>query len=463
MNYIGIDFGTTNSIAGILGENGKPIFAPLEGDETLMPSAIFVQIPKNEILNASTYRSTQQFIEEQVEQLTSHTFFSLLENKNSKKYFGKEALNEYNQNPLSGYLLRSVKSFLAVDISPLYQDLFSRTISLILGDIKSKSEYFFKKSFDGVLLGRPVNYMGAKVSNKNEQALGIMRNAAKLAGFSDVRFVVEPMAASLGTKEIFQSNSPSLIIDIGGGTTDVVLVQSNQNDKERISVLDEKGERVGGNDFDEYIAISRFGIHIGLNGILKDGAALPNKYVLDCLSTRDINKQRSFRESGNEIHSLILKARNRIQIERLYQAYQMQLQHYLISIAERFKLEISASEQYNFKFGKFTNSFSVRASRDEIRADCIRQTDLILNIVNSVMKDNDLEDKFLRVFITGGMSRSPLITDEIIKRMPNNTKFNRISALFGVAGGIAALSTQLSLSEESYLDKFMFRGIPITR
>ena len=90
MNYLGIDFGTTNSIAGILGENGKPIFAPLEGDEILMPSAIFVQIPKNEILNASSYRSTQQFIQDQVEQLTSYTFFSLLENKNSKKYFGKE-------------------------------------------------------------------------------------------------------------------------------------------------------------------------------------------------------------------------------------------------------------------------------------------------------------------------------------------------------------------------------------
>ena len=52
MNYLGIDFGTTNSIAGILGENSKPIFVPLEGDESLMPSAIFVQIPKNEILES---------------------------------------------------------------------------------------------------------------------------------------------------------------------------------------------------------------------------------------------------------------------------------------------------------------------------------------------------------------------------------------------------------------------------
>ena len=56
MNYLGIDFGTTNSIAGILGENSKPIFVPLEGDESLMPSAIFVQIPKNEILESKKLR-----------------------------------------------------------------------------------------------------------------------------------------------------------------------------------------------------------------------------------------------------------------------------------------------------------------------------------------------------------------------------------------------------------------------
>jgi hypothetical chaperone protein len=352
---------------------------------------------------------------------------------------------------------------LAVDISPLYQDLFSRTISLILGDIKSKAEYFFKRSFDGVLLGRPVNYMGASMSNKNEQALGIMRNAAKLAGFKDVRFVIEPMAASLGTKEIFQSMSPSLIIDIGGGTTDVVLLQSNQNDKERISVLDTKGERVGGNDFDEFIAIERFGHQIGLNSILKDGSTLPNKYVLDCLSTRDINKQKNFRESGSEIYSYIPRVKNPNRIERLYQAHQMQLQHYLISIAERFKLEISTSEHFGYKFEKFTNPFSVRASRDEIKKDCDRQSEQILNNVNSVMKKNELDNKFLRVFITGGMSRSPLITDKIVERMPKNTQISRISALFGVAGGIAALSTQLSLSEESYIEKFSFRGIPITR
>jgi hypothetical protein len=44
MEYLGIDFGTTNSLAGIVDDNKKLQLVPLEGQEFEMPSAIFLQI-----------------------------------------------------------------------------------------------------------------------------------------------------------------------------------------------------------------------------------------------------------------------------------------------------------------------------------------------------------------------------------------------------------------------------------
>jgi hypothetical protein len=42
---------------------------------------------------------------------------------------------------------------------------------LVLKHIKQKSESHFSSAFDGVVIGRPVNYMGANSPAQNEQAI----------------------------------------------------------------------------------------------------------------------------------------------------------------------------------------------------------------------------------------------------------------------------------------------------
>jgi hypothetical protein len=44
MNYLAVDFGTTNSLAGIIDERGKLNLVQLEENEFEMPSSIFLKV-----------------------------------------------------------------------------------------------------------------------------------------------------------------------------------------------------------------------------------------------------------------------------------------------------------------------------------------------------------------------------------------------------------------------------------
>jgi len=73
------------------------------------------------------------------------------------------------------------------------------------------------------------------------------KDAAMQAGAQDVFLIREPLAAAIGARVPVSDPNGSLIIDIGGGTTEVAVVALN-------GIVESNSIRVGGNKCDEYIA-----------------------------------------------------------------------------------------------------------------------------------------------------------------------------------------------------------------
>ena len=48
MAACGLDFGTSNTTLGVAAIGGQPVLAPLEGDGTTLPSAIFFDFAQRE-------------------------------------------------------------------------------------------------------------------------------------------------------------------------------------------------------------------------------------------------------------------------------------------------------------------------------------------------------------------------------------------------------------------------------
>lgn len=83
----------------------------------------------------------------------------------------------------------------------------------------------------------------AEITSVEERAV---RDAAKLAGAGSVDIIEEPMAAAIGAGLPIDGPSGNMVIDIGGGTTDVAVISLG-------GIVVSQSIRVAGNKMDEAI------------------------------------------------------------------------------------------------------------------------------------------------------------------------------------------------------------------
>lgn len=131
-----------------------------------------------------------------------------------------------------------------------------------------------------------------------------IHDATRQAGAREVYLIPEPMAAAIGAGIPVNEAYGSMVVDIGGGTSEVAVISLN-------GIVYAHSVRIGGDRFDNAIidyVRRNFGILIGVptaERIKKEiGCAYPSEEVYD-LEVRGINQQegapRSFTINSNEV------------------------------------------------------------------------------------------------------------------------------------------------------------------
>ncbi len=95
----------------------------------------------------------------------------------------------------------------------------------MMSNVKRHAETHLGQSITQTVIGRPVNFLGRGGDASNRQAEGILSRAATRAGFKDVEFQFEPVAAGLEYESSLTEDKNVLVVDIGGGTTDCSFIQ----------------------------------------------------------------------------------------------------------------------------------------------------------------------------------------------------------------------------------------------
>lgn len=141
-------------------------------------------------------------------------------------------------------------------------------------------KYFINKSIGMWNLFRPevVISVPAGITSTEERAV---INAAKEAGAKEVYLVKEPLLASLGAGIPIHSSEGNMIVNIGGGTTEVAVISLG-------GIVAWSSLRVAGNRFDqaimEYVR-KKYGLAIGEttseNVKIAVGSAMSNKTKLE--------------------------------------------------------------------------------------------------------------------------------------------------------------------------------------
>jgi hypothetical chaperone protein len=256
---VGIDFGTTNSALAVADASGSSRLALFQSEEE--PA-----LP--------TFRSL--------------LYFSAEERGADRRPLvvaGPDAIRKYLEADGKGRLMQSMKSHLS-SRSFTHTTILGRNYSLddLIAIILRKLREAAEKKLGGfgakAVIGRPVHFVGAVDGNDDDFALNRLRSAAEKAGFDEVTFEFEPVAAAYQYEQNLDHDELVLIGDFGGGTSDFSLIRlgptaRRERDK-RGNILSNEGVGIAGDALDSEIVMAIVAPRLGLGSSYRSmGKLLP--------------------------------------------------------------------------------------------------------------------------------------------------------------------------------------------
>jgi hypothetical chaperone protein len=235
MQRFGLDFGTTNSSLAWARDDGDVVFCDVD-----------LRAPSPRVLRSLLYFSLEErgFV------------------------VGQRAIDEYLAENMQGTLIQSIKTFLAAESfeQTWINDRFYRLedlIAVIFRHVHAAIRGLAGDDEVALVMGRPAIY----VDRPEREALAHrrLRRAAQLAGFFDLQFQFEPVAAGLAYEASLRQPELAFIADLGGGTSDFTVMRlggGTRGDR-RADILASGGVQVAGDSFNARIMTQRLAKYFG--------------------------------------------------------------------------------------------------------------------------------------------------------------------------------------------------------
>jgi hypothetical chaperone protein len=217
--------------------------------------------------------------------------------------FGRAAIAAYVDG-IDGRLMRSMKSILGSSLLQQTTDVgggrgvrYIDIVSTYLRHLRTKAGAAIGAPVERVVLGRPVYFVDDDAA-RDAQAQAALASAAASAGFREIEFQYEPIAAAFDHEQSVASEEIVLVADIGGGTSDFSLVRVGPDRKDRADrrgdILANHGVHIAGTDFDRRVELARILPLLGHGtlGPSVDGApprAVPSAVYFDLATWHLIN------------------------------------------------------------------------------------------------------------------------------------------------------------------------------
>ena len=422
--FIGIDYGTANCSVAMM-ENGKPRLLPLEGDSHFIPSTICA--PTRESVAEYLYRFMQVQPKDTAGEQALRRAINLnrdIELQLGDVQFGQQALDTYLSDPQDVYYVKSPKSFLgASGLHATQLVFFEDLVCSMMKNIKSQAELSSQQDITQAVIGRPINFHGRGGDDANRQAESILLHAATRAGFKDIEFQFEPVAAGLEYESTLSQNQTVLVVDIGGGTTDCSLIEMGPDWQQKTdrteSLLGHSGQRVGGNDLDIYLAFKQIMPLFGFGSQMNSGIEMPITQFWNPIAINNVVAQKNFYEAANfkSLKLLHKEAKEPAKLARLLAAYQHTLGCQIVRKAEEAKIGLSDTQKHSLMIPVASEMLELDISLEKmveaVDTPVQKMMDLVTEVMNQASKKPDV------IFMTGGSARSPFLRQELEKQLPN--------------------------------------------
>lgn len=412
MAACGLDFGTSNSAIGVV-RDGTAMLAPVEGDKTLLPSAVFFdQETKGRVL------------------------------------LGEAAIAAYVDHT-EGRLMRALKSILGSSLIDEETSLggrkvpLTRVVEIFVRNLKHKAEAFADQEITSVVMGRPVRFVDDD-DRADARAQAVLERVAREAGFREVAFAYEPIAAAHHYEQTVSREELVLIADIGGGTSDFSIVRVGPERRHRVDrsgdVLATSGVRVGGTDLDTALSLASVMPLLGLGTrLVEKNLPMPNALYHQLATWATINFAYTYRNE-REIAELQALAAEPEKVARLLRLVHEGLGHRVAFAVEDAKIGLSTEDRAVIPLAFLEAGLSALATRGAFDRAIGTATERLYKAAAECIAAAGLApDAIETIFLTGGSSRVPAVRTAVARAAPS-TRIAGGSDLLSVALGLAQMA-----------------------
>jgi molecular chaperone DnaK len=224
---IGIDLGTTNSVAAVM-SGGEPVVIPSAEGERLVPSVV--------AMNKNGERLVGRVARNQAITNPQNTIFSV------KRFMGRKSDDPEVERTRKRvpYAVNAAENG-DVRVRLGEKDYSAPEVSaMILAKIKSDAEAYLGETITQAVITVPAYF--------NDAQRNATKDAGKIAGLEVLRIINEPTASSLAYGLDKKKNEVIVVYDLGGGTFDVSVLDVGDG---VFQVRATSGDTfLGGDDFD---------------------------------------------------------------------------------------------------------------------------------------------------------------------------------------------------------------------
>lgn len=384
MAALGIDFGTSNTAAGV-NRDGRPHVLTLEGRSATLPTAVFLDFQARQTL------------------------------------YGRQAVQGMIDG-LEGRFMRALKSILGTPLAGEKRQFMNERLTMIeiiarfLTEIRHRAAQATGMTYQHAISGRPVRFHSAS-DTRDAQALEDLQAAYKLAGFASVDFIPEPEAAARAAG----GEGRILIVDIGGGTSDFTICERVGG---ATQILMSGGIRLGGTDFDKQLSLAHVMPLMGYGAELRnemgsDTGLAPKAPFHDLASWEKIAfvYGGTFRRDVKRWERL---ANDPTLFARLGEVLEMHLGHDIAYAVEAAKIGANAASMAEINLGIVEKGLVSELTNAALQAELFSGAEAIATCAHNTLGNAGLTpDQIDRVIYVGGSSLLGIVQARIGSMFPN--------------------------------------------
>lgn len=408
-DFIGIDFGTSNCAVAAWLNNKPTLIVVDQNSENPFKIRSAIYLTHNESGTVSNNAKTNE-----------QTLNEML--NSGEILFGEQGFNAFLLTPDEGRYVNSPKNFLGAKIPKILLDNFEILVIRFLSYLKLCAEKQLNTVINKAVIARPVNYHSTMGELGNQQAEALMLRAATKAGFAQVDFIHEPLAAAYHFEQQIKKPTKAMIVDLGGGTSDVtfcLLSEEKANKLDRdADIYATNGIRQGGIVSDKYLASGIVSPLFGRGSRTAGGRSIPNMLYFGVYAIDNMPEMSDFYSPARakSITEYIFESEDPVPLMRLQHVQKHRLTHQLMHAIEQAKINLSDQQQTDLPLTFIEKSLAVAIKRDQVAQTMTNWLDKMFVMIDGAVDEAKQQPEI--IYLTGGMGLSPLVQEAVKARYP---------------------------------------------